>query len=836
MSKKIYAGFLEEYGEQLIDNGYNIVPIMPGKKAPGFDGWQKTQATKVLLKDWLKSGYSNSGVGVLTKFTPAVDIDVRDGQAAARIEEWIIENISGAPTRVGQHPKRLMLFRTDETFKKMRSTVYVDEFGDEHAVEILADGQQFVAYHIHPQTRLPYEWTTEIEPLNTPTDQLPLLTLDDAHALIAFFEDLAVEFQWDVKKKAREAAKQIDLDNPWAEDTAPIELSDEEIRNRLLLVRNPDDHDNWVNIGMALYHQFDGDETGLQFWHEWSETADNYDAEALDRRWESFGIDGKGRAPITARLILKLAAEAIANTAAELAVSLRDQFLAARDAVEWGKAANATREAEIDAITRSSLVAIAKESRERISGAKIPIAEIKKALSFAPKRGEKTPGWCKPWVYDVTDDKFFNTSSKILTSQQGFNAMYDREAMTKKDVLDGKSSPSSNASTLALNLYKIPAIAGRRYEPGQDPIFMNAEGTFANTYREHEIPEVSEDYYPRDIRNIKLVKAHISHLIPDKKEARLFLDWLSWVVQNPGDHMNYAVLLQGVEGDGKSFFAMLLRAVMGVSNVKMINAQSLEGNFTDWTVGQCVTCVEEVRLIKHQNKYEIINRIKPFITNDIIEVHPKGKPQYNAKNTSNYLLFSNFKDALPLDDDGRRYLVLFSQWQFKADLDAFKAENPGYYMALYRTFVESAGALRKWFLSLEQSEEFNPKGDAPETRAKKYMVRMSTPEFILNVKDVISQGLAYDVCDELLNVSVLCDLIIGLGGDIPAPKAVASMLSRSGWESIGRIRIGGSNPYFYSKYPERFRYEDGSPIVENVKSALRRLEGEKGSGIDDDEI
>ena len=35
-------GYLQEYGATLIDQGYNVVPIMPGKKAPGFDGWQKT--------------------------------------------------------------------------------------------------------------------------------------------------------------------------------------------------------------------------------------------------------------------------------------------------------------------------------------------------------------------------------------------------------------------------------------------------------------------------------------------------------------------------------------------------------------------------------------------------------------------------------------------------------------------------------------------------------------------------------------------------------------------------------------------------------------------------
>ncbi len=103
---------------------------------------------------------------------------------------------------------------------------------------------------------------------------------------------------------------------------------------------------------------------------------------------------------------------------------------------------------------------------------------------------------------------------------------------------------------------------------------------------------------------------------------------------------------------------------MGVSNVTMLNAHSVvNSDFTDWAYGQCLCCVEEVRITgtKGRDKWQAINKIKPFITNNIIEIHPKGKPVANVTNTSSYMLFSNYKDALPLDDNSRRYLVLFSK-------------------------------------------------------------------------------------------------------------------------------------------------------------------------------
>jgi hypothetical protein len=816
--------YLAQHGAALIDNGYNVIPIQVGKKAPGFDGWQKARSTKPQLQEWLENGHRWSGAGITTRHTPAIDIDVLDETIADKIEEWIRFNIGDAPVRIGRAPKRLMVFRTDEPFRKMRSTVYTDEWGDKQLIEVLGDGQQFVAYHTHPDTGRAYEWPHGDNPLNTQANELTTVTVEQIELLLAYFDELAEKEGWVVQKAARQQAKQLDTDNPFLEDSAPVDISEDELRARLLLVPNPDDYDTWLQIGMALYHQFDGEETGQKFWHEWAETADNYDADALDRRWNGFKVEGKRKAPITARYILRLSKEAVENTTQELTVKLCDAFMGAKNLREWEKARKQAQEAEIDVLARAAVAQIAKSRREAITGTKIPLVDIKKAIAYSPKKNEKTPQWCRPWIYDTSDDKFFNTTSKIAASQQGFNAMYDRESLTKKDIIDGKTAPSSKAHELALNLFKISVVAGRRYEPGRDAIYHTAEGTFANTYPEHEIPEVPEKLLPRDKRNIERVKNHLAHLIGDEGERRMFLDWISWVVQNPGQHANYAIVMQGVQGDGKTFFAEMLRAIMGTTNVRMVNAKILESDFSDWVIGQCLACIEEVRLIKH-DRYEVINSIKPFITNNTIEVHPKGKASYNARNTTSYLLFTNYKDALPIDDDSRRYLVLFSRWQRKDLLDTFKDENPDYYELLYRTFEESAGALRQWLLKHEQSSEFNPRGDAPVTSARNFMVRQAKPEFVQQLDDLIGENVAPEISYELLDLGVLSDQMVGRGIDFPAPKTMSSMLQRHGWEVLGRIRVQGDWRRFWSRRIEQFQSDEGHGLFvdsEKVRSFLKR--------------
>jgi hypothetical protein len=838
----ITRAFLAKHGEALIDQGYTIIPIQQGKKAPGFDGWQKSKATKGQLKDWLEGGFKNAGVGILTKVTCAIDIDCLDEEAALHFEAWCIEHLGKAPVRIGKAPKRLLLYRTSEPFKKRKSTEYADDWGDKQQIEILGDGQQFVAFHIHPDTGKPYTWVDDSSPLTIRANDLTEISAAQVDELIAEFTVYAERQAWSVRKLTRAApsATASDADNPWLEDSQPIEISTDELRQRLMLVPGCDDYDTWTQVGMALYHQFDGDDEGFQLWDEWSETADNYDPDSLQRHWKSFDIGGKRKAPLTARVILRLAKESVEKTALELTVKLRDAFVNAKDLSEWEKARQMTREAEIDGLSRSTLAVIAKERREAITGARTSLPEIKRAISYLPKKSEKTPKWCESWVYDTNTDKFFHLERKIVVSKQGFDAMYDRQALTKQDIINGHSSPSQTASVLALNLYRIPIVDGQRYMPGRDSVFHEPDGTFCNLYAEHEIPGKPEKLLPVDKKNIDRVRNHIGHLIASEREQGIFLDWLAWVVQNPGRHVNYAVLLQGVEGDGKSFFGEMLRSVMGISNVTMANASTIvKSNFSEWAAGQCVLCVEEVRLgsMHGLDKWDAINRVKPFITNNVIEVHPKGSKAFNVINTTSYLMFSNFKDALPLDDNTRRYLVLFSRWQRKDDIQAFKRQNPLYYTRLYKAIVESPGAIRQWLLDHEVSDDFNPEGDAPETGHLQVMVRKSKPEFIQVLDDIIAEDATVEASRHLVDVTALSDVMVALGVEWPGPKGLSTMLERDGYELLGKVRLPDAGVHrFYTKNPDLFTHAgvDGKYAIDANK--IRGYVESRRAALEDEEL
>jgi len=80
--------YLKRNGEVLIQNGFNIIPIIAGKKYSGLKGWQDTNATPAMVESWLENGHADSGIGILTKNNPAIDFDIRDQEIAKKDDRF----------------------------------------------------------------------------------------------------------------------------------------------------------------------------------------------------------------------------------------------------------------------------------------------------------------------------------------------------------------------------------------------------------------------------------------------------------------------------------------------------------------------------------------------------------------------------------------------------------------------------------------------------------------------------------------------------------------------------------------------------------------------------
>jgi putative DNA primase/helicase len=266
--------FYAQTAPELVNLGYDVTPVR-GKRA-FLTGWQQ-RPQEALQFD--RHGACNVGVltGGLHRLI-AVDVDVLHAACAAELRNLIEVELGFAPLRIGKAPKFLMLFRCSEQLTKRKTAVF-DICGDEAAIEILAEGQQFVAVGIHPDTGSAYDWPHDsIETLPPQA-----LTLVQPEALDAFLDkatNILARYGTTGRAPSVAAVPQTRLRlNNLAADPAEIAVALEYIPNREV------HYDDWI----ATLHAIKGavGDGGCVLAHRWSAKSSKYDSATTDVAWQS---------------------------------------------------------------------------------------------------------------------------------------------------------------------------------------------------------------------------------------------------------------------------------------------------------------------------------------------------------------------------------------------------------------------------------------------------------------------------------------------------------------------------------------------------------------------
>jgi hypothetical protein len=268
----------------LLRNGYFVIPLRG--KVPNFSkDWPKTAATDERISDWqnLPPEFSNSGI--LTAQNPTIDLDIYSGQLADELQAFafsVLCNGGAKPLiRIGMAPKRALIFRTDVSFPKISTAEYVDPEGRRNKVEVLADGQQVVVDGVHPDIGRPYTFVGN-EISKCPSNALPVLTQSMARSFVDVCENRLKRTGWptvsELNQREKEGRSTAGLKN---NDPANLDQVEEVLRHV-----SSDGYDDWVRVGLALYHEF-GD-AGRTVWERWSANSSKYDPKSMDAKWRSF--------------------------------------------------------------------------------------------------------------------------------------------------------------------------------------------------------------------------------------------------------------------------------------------------------------------------------------------------------------------------------------------------------------------------------------------------------------------------------------------------------------------------------------------------------------------
>jgi putative DNA primase/helicase len=172
----------------------------PGKQPRGL--WIKNACLNPPAAVRIQPDPRALNTGLLCGDAVSFDVDVLDAAIVDRIVALIERKLGPTPlVRIGRPPKTLLVYRAEPRFGKVLTPELFFSDGSKAQVELLAEGQQFVADGIHPDTGEPYRWT-DGTPADVPLGELPAVALADALAIIA-------EAEWILREAgAREKEKE----------------------------------------------------------------------------------------------------------------------------------------------------------------------------------------------------------------------------------------------------------------------------------------------------------------------------------------------------------------------------------------------------------------------------------------------------------------------------------------------------------------------------------------------------------------------------------------------------------------------------------------------------
>lgn len=594
----------------------------------------------------------------------------------------------------------------------------------------------------------------------------------------------------------------------------PLDISDEQVKDCLATYKAEGiDRADWVNVGRGLYHQYEGSEQGYQLWLDWSSLdSTRFKEKEMPSKWQSFEKKLKKKKPITFATVIDKADEIRKKDVLDFfdtVISPANETDTIADDVEGegdnkketqgGVVDNKTYKELCKRIKKVPLSRIAESERQAMAqdiwhswgkDAGIKKSTIEKELMPFKKDAEADfvnyPEWAEGWIYIATRCKYHNLETNYDVNKEGFNQMF-----SGKDDCKGYEM---SASQLMSVIYPMKFAIDYMYFPGMGEVFQYEGKDMLNTFKVSGVPPATElDVDGQGV--VDLFLKHVNMTFSNKRELTIMMDWMSYIVQNPGKKLNWALLLQGAQGTGKSYFGAVMQGVLG-NNAKKVKPEAIMGRFSSWATGSILNIVEEI-YVGGSDKYALMNRIKDYIRNDTIQIEEKGRDHRNVPNFASYLFFTNYQDALAITDDERGFCIIYgaiqSQEQLYKELGGLE-NTDNYFKNLFTESERRIDALAYYLLNREISADFQPKGRAPLTEGRSAMIGYSTNSDVDNLQDLIDRHKCEVINNDIVDITYLAFCIeTSFDNDdfkLPAAKITQHILLGLGYQKVkNRIKI-----------------------------------------------
>lgn len=416
---------------------------------------------------------------------------------------------------------------------------------------------------------------------------------------------------------------------------------------------------------------------------------------------------------------------------------------------------------------------------------KIRFMTDEEAAEYTKSTTGHVSGESAEWVYIIQSSRFVNTTTGQELTKDQYKDKFQHVSKKKCVVTKALMSPV------------FPRIDYPTYEPNKGKILDRVDGLKEyNFWRPSAVVPEEGDITP--------FLEHCAFIIPDQKEQNYLLDYLAWMVQHPGEKIHWTILLQGVQGSGKSFFGEVMKIILGPHNVKYPSNEDMHDKYTDWQKNCQLIVIEEMMA---RGRLELMNKLKPMITQPTCIIREMYKGSYELPNRYNFLLFTNHKDAIIIEDEDRRYCVIWSPAHPK---------SKEYYDDLFKWAMENAGKVLQHLMTRDLSA-FPAKGHAPATEAKRELIKLSAPP----LKSWVMEGIESEGWPFMGDIITTPHLARCVPSYIrgATPNALGRVLTELKCAQLSQVRLSSGErvrPWVLRR-PEMWKSAEGDTIANEIE-------------------
>jgi len=341
-----------------------------------------------------------------------------------------------------------------------------------------------------------------------------------------------------------------------------------------------------------------------------------------------------------------------------------------------------------------------------------------------------------------------------MLKPEQFKAMYGGYVYALDSINDKTTKNAWDAFTESQAVTN-PWVHGTCFKPEYAPgEIISSEGRSSiNTYVPIDTEQAQGD--PAPFLDL------LSRLLPVETDREILLAYMAACVQYPGVKFQWAPVIQGTFGNGKSLLTEMLSFCVGTRYTHKVNAQDIDNVFNAWITGKLLIIIDE---IKTGGSSGAVETLKWLVTDSRVPIQSKGQDQTTGDNRANIIMCTNYKDGIVKTRSDRRFAVFYTAQQCVEDIR--RDGMAGHYFPNLVSWLKTGGyaVINGYLHDYEIPGVLNPATVsvwAPETSSNEQAVQESFGSVGQEVLEAINEGRP-GFCGGWISTMALNRLVQGL--------------------------------------------------------------------------